>query len=113
MGIACCELGRGAAGRPAAARLAASAARAGTEFWNARPLAVEPAGASTVTLAPLRLLASTLPRTRMPTLTMAGALTTTGWKLKGDSFDTTTTSVFVCACIVTSSAKLMSVVKYA
>ena len=43
----------------------------------------------------------------------AGALTTTGWTLKGDSFDTTTTSVFVCACIVTSSAKLMSVVKYA
>ena len=45
--------------------------------------------------------------------TGAGALTTTGWTLKGDSFDTTTTSVFVCSCVVTSSAELMSVVKYA
>ena len=45
--------------------------------------------------------------------TGAGALTTTGWTLKGDSFDTTTTSIFVCSCLVTSSAKLMTVVKYA
>ena len=45
--------------------------------------------------------------------TGAGALTTTGWTLKGDSFDTTTTSVFVCSCIVTSSAKLMVITKYA
>lgn len=45
--------------------------------------------------------------------TGAGALTTTGWTLKGDSFDTTTSSVFVCSCIVTSTAKLMSITKYA
>mgnify|MGYP001555592159 FL=1 len=45
--------------------------------------------------------------------TGAGALTTTGWTLKGDSFDTTTTSIFVCSCIVTSAAKLMTVTKYA
>lgn len=45
--------------------------------------------------------------------TGAGAITTTGWTLKGDSFDTTTTSVFVCACVVTSAAKLMTVTKYA
>jgi hypothetical protein len=45
--------------------------------------------------------------------TGAGAITTTGWTVKGDSFDTTTTSVFVCACLVTSAVKLMTVTKYA
>jgi hypothetical protein len=45
--------------------------------------------------------------------TGAGAITTTGWTLKGDSFDTTTTSVFACFCVVTSAAKLMTVTKVA
>lgn len=43
----------------------------------------------------------------------AGALTTTGWTLKGDAFDTTSTSKFVCACVVTASLSLMSVTKVA
>lgn len=45
--------------------------------------------------------------------TGAGALTTTGWTLKGDSFDTTTTSKFRCYCSVTSDAKTMNVQKVA
>lgn len=45
--------------------------------------------------------------------TGAGAITTTGWTLKGDSFDTTTTSRFVCSCLVTSDIKLMTIVKVA
>lgn len=43
----------------------------------------------------------------------AGAITTTGWTLKGDSFDTTSSSKFICSCIVTSDAKMMSITKYA
>ncbi len=80
-------MGCGAAGRPAGASEAARWPRAGTEFWNAWPLAVAPAGASIVTLVTLVmlvtllmllwLLTSTLPCTRMPTLTTGGALTTT------------------------------------
>lgn len=45
--------------------------------------------------------------------TGAGAITTTGWTLKGDSFDTTTTSKFLCSCIVTSDMKLMTITKVA
>src|SRR2546421_584475 len=88
--MACPELGRGAAGRPAGAIAAARCARAGTAFWKGWPLAVAPPGASIVTLVMLVtfvtrvslivvlwLLTSTLPRTRMPTLTTGGALTTT------------------------------------
>lgn len=45
--------------------------------------------------------------------TGAGALTTTGWTLKGDSFDTTTTSKFRCFCSVTSDIKTMNVQKMA
>jgi hypothetical protein len=45
--------------------------------------------------------------------TGAGALTTTGWTVKGDSFDTTTTSKFRCYCSVTSDAKTMTVLKVA
>lgn len=43
--------------------------------------------------------------------TGAGAITTTGWTTKGDSFDTTTTSKFLCSCLVTSDIKLMSITK--
>src|SRR6202012_6074549 len=83
----CPDVAGGAGGRPAGARPAARCARAGTEFWNAWPLAVAPAGASIVPLVTfvmlvtllvvLCLLTSTLPRTRMHTLPTAGALTTT------------------------------------
>lgn len=45
--------------------------------------------------------------------TGAGSVTTTGWTLEGDSLDTTTTSKFVCSCIVTSDVKLMVIVKVA
>lgn len=45
--------------------------------------------------------------------TGAGAITTTGWTLKGDSFDTTTTSKFACSCLVTSDIKLMTITKVA
>lgn len=45
--------------------------------------------------------------------TGAGAITTTGWTLKGDSFDTTTTSKFACSCLVTSDMKLMTILKVA
>lgn len=45
--------------------------------------------------------------------TGAGAITTTGWTLRGDSFDTTTTSIFACSCIVTSDAKVMFITKVA
>ncbi|TXH44557.1 MAG: hypothetical protein E6Q97_32375 [Desulfurellales bacterium] len=41
----------------------------------------------------------------------AGSITTTGWSRVGDAFDTTTTSRFVCSCIVTPNVALMSVVK--
>lgn len=41
----------------------------------------------------------------------AGSITTTGWSRVGDAFDTTSTSRFVCSCIVTPNVKLMSVVK--
>lgn len=43
----------------------------------------------------------------------AGAITTTGWTLKGDAFDTTTTSKFLCSCVVISDIKLMSIRKVA
>lgn len=43
--------------------------------------------------------------------TGAGAITSTGWTLKGDSFDTTTTSKFLCSCLVTSDMKVMTIVK--
>jgi hypothetical protein len=43
--------------------------------------------------------------------TGAGAITTTGWTLEGDSFDTTTTSKFLCSCLVTSDMKVMTVTK--
>jgi hypothetical protein len=43
--------------------------------------------------------------------TGAGAITTTGWLLEGDSFDTTTTSKFLCSCFVTSDIKCMSILK--
>lgn len=45
--------------------------------------------------------------------TGAGATTTTGWTLKGDSFDTTTTSKFLCSCLVTSDIKTMTITKVA
>lgn len=45
--------------------------------------------------------------------TGAGAITTTGWTVKGDSFDTTTTSKFLCSCIVTPDLSLMTVLKVA
>ncbi len=45
--------------------------------------------------------------------TGAGAITTTGWTLKGDSFDTTTTSKFLCSCHVSSDQKLMVITKTA
>lgn len=45
--------------------------------------------------------------------TGAGALTTTGWTLKGDSFDTTAASKFLCSCIVTADLKVMIITKVA
>lgn len=45
--------------------------------------------------------------------TGAGAITTTGWTLKGDTFDTTTTSKFLCSCHVTANQKVMSITKVA
>lgn len=44
--------------------------------------------------------------------TGAGAITTTGWTTDGDSFDTTTTSKFLCSCFVTSDLKVMQVKKW-
>lgn len=43
----------------------------------------------------------------------AGAIATTGWVIKGDSFDTTSTSKFLCSCIVTADIALMFVTKVA
>lgn len=43
----------------------------------------------------------------------AGAITTTGWTLKGDPFDTTSSSKFLCSCLVTSDLKVMTIVKVA
>jgi hypothetical protein len=43
----------------------------------------------------------------------AGAITTTGWTLKGSPFDTTTTSVFICSAFVYTDAKVLSVLKVA
>lgn len=43
----------------------------------------------------------------------AGAITTTGWTLKGDSFDVTAASKFLCSCVVTADLKLMSITKVA
>lgn len=43
--------------------------------------------------------------------TGAGAITTTGWTLVGASFDTTTTSVFLCSCIVAGTVKVMIITK--
>lgn len=43
----------------------------------------------------------------------AGVITTTGWTLKGDSFNTTITSKFLCACFVTSDIKTMIITKVA
>jgi hypothetical protein len=45
--------------------------------------------------------------------TGAGAITTTGWTLEGDAFDTTTTSKFLCSCVVTSDVKVMVIAKVA
>jgi hypothetical protein len=46
--------------------------------------------------------------------TGAGAITTSGWQsVKGDAFDTTTTSEFVCHCVVTADLSSMIVVKAA
>lgn len=45
--------------------------------------------------------------------TGAGTITTTGWTLKGDAFDTTTSSKFLCSCFVTSDIKLMNIIKVA
>jgi len=45
--------------------------------------------------------------------TGAGSITTTGWTLTGDGFDTTVTSKFLCSCLVTSDLKVMTVVKVA
>lgn len=44
--------------------------------------------------------------------TGAGAITTTGWTLKGDSFDTATTSQFLCSCFV-GDVKVMIITKVA
>lgn len=43
----------------------------------------------------------------------AGAITTTGWTLRGDVFDPTTTSKFLCSCFVTSDLKVMTILKVA
>ena len=43
----------------------------------------------------------------------AGAITTTGWTLKGDPFDTSTNSKFLCSCLVTADLKVMTVLKVA
>jgi hypothetical protein len=43
----------------------------------------------------------------------AGAITTTGWTLKGSPLDTTTTSVFICSAFVYTDAKVLSVLKVA
>jgi len=45
--------------------------------------------------------------------TGAGAITTTGWTVKGDSFDTTTTSKFLCSCLVTADIAVMNILKVA
>lgn len=45
--------------------------------------------------------------------TGAGTITTTGWTLKGDSLDTSTTSKFLCSCIVSSDFNVMIVTKVA
>lgn len=45
--------------------------------------------------------------------TGAGAITTTGWTLIGNSFDTTTTSKFQCSCLVTADIKSMTILKVA
>lgn len=45
--------------------------------------------------------------------TGAGAITTTGWTLLGDAFDTTTTSKFLCSGLVTSDLKVLTVLKVA
>jgi hypothetical protein len=44
--------------------------------------------------------------------TGAGAITTTGWITDGDSFDTTTTSKFLCSCLVTTNLKVMQIKKW-
>lgn len=41
----------------------------------------------------------------------AGAVTTTGWKIVGPSFDTTVGSVFICSCLIAGSIKFMLVSK--
>lgn len=45
--------------------------------------------------------------------TGAGAITTTGWTLRGDVFDTTTTSKFLCSAFVTSDLKILTILKVA
>lgn len=45
--------------------------------------------------------------------TGAGTITTTGWTKTGSNFDTTTTSKFLCSCLVTSDMKVMAVTKVA
>jgi hypothetical protein len=46
--------------------------------------------------------------------TGAGAITTSGWQsVKGDAFDTTTTSEFVCHCCITGDLSAMVVTKVA
>lgn len=43
----------------------------------------------------------------------AGAIATTGWVVKGDSFDTTNGSKFVCSCLVTADMAVMNIIKVA
>lgn len=43
----------------------------------------------------------------------AGVITLTGWTQKGDAFDTTTTSKFLCSCHVTGDQKVLIVTKVA
>jgi hypothetical protein len=46
--------------------------------------------------------------------TGAGAVTTSGWtKVAGDSFDTTTTSKFLCHCVITADYSVLTILKVA
>lgn len=43
----------------------------------------------------------------------AGSITTTGWTVRGDSFDTTASSKFLCSCLVTADMAVMNILKVA
>lgn len=43
----------------------------------------------------------------------AGSITTTGWTVKGDSFDTTAASKFLCSCLVTANMAVLNILKVA